>query len=358
MRSLATSAAVVAAVALGVAAVSLAGACSVGDIDPEGRGCPCTTGYVCDTARDLCVHAEVALQDAAAFFDASIPCRGPGCACTDDASCGDTKYPKCVAGKCVECVTSPDSCPVGSYCLPTNECAPGCKASSECATLSPTAPLCNATRHQCVECATSADCKDNKLCSPGGACTTSCANEGQPCATPGTTCCGGFCIDTKNDPLNCNGCGAACTGAKGLCCGGSCTDPLTNVQHCGRCGSPCDSTVNTVAGTSCSAGACKFTCATGFGHCVTGNTGCETATATTTTSCGSCNLNCNTTVQNATSIGCAASACTFTCKAYFADGDRVASNGCEVPCGAGGQRCCAQDVCQVGKQCETDGKCH
>jgi hypothetical protein len=47
------------------------------------------------------------------------------------------------------------------------------------------------------------------------------ADQGGPVSCPGSTLCGGTCVDTTTDPANCGGCGHACTGG-GLCCGGVC----------------------------------------------------------------------------------------------------------------------------------------
>ena len=66
--------------------------------------------------------------------------------------------------------------------------------------------------------------------------------------------CGGSCVDTQTDPLNCGGCGIACDGGKfcntGACsatcgalttCGASCVDTQTDPGNCGGCGNACPS---------------------------------------------------------------------------------------------------------------------
>ena len=362
-------------VAAAGAAATAIGACGVGDIDLENRGCPCGAGYLCDTARDVCVQAE-ALLDGAVFAEAATeaateaggpdtgspttPCRGPDCACMIESDCTDSAFPKCIGAKCVACDTSPDSCGVGSYCLPSHQCAPGCKASTECAALSPTAPFCNTQRHQCVQCTVNGDCTGGLQCSPAGTCVTTCVGQGTTCANGTSTCCNGLCIDTKADPLNCGACGAACMGASTQCCAAQCTDPLTSVGNCGKCGAACNSKTNTT-GASCAAGACNFTCTSGFGHCVAGNTGCETST-TSTTACGSCVNNCTVVVKNASGLTCQSSKCGYTsCNTGFNELDGILTDGCEG-CGARGQYCCPGNICNAGSQCEiapaNDGKCH
>ena len=357
-------------VAAGAASAAI-GACNVGELDLENRGCPCGAGYLCDAARDVCVQAE-ALLDGAVFVEAGSeagtfeagsqvpPCRGPDCACATEPDCTDPAYPKCVDAKCVACTTSPDSCAIGSYCLPSHECAPGCKTSSECAALSPTAPFCNTERHQCVQCTPAGGCMGTLQCSPAGACVTTCVGQGTTCADGTSTCCNGLCIDTKSDPLNCNACSAACTGATTLCCAAQCTNPLTSTGNCGQCGAACNSTTHATA-SSCAAGACGFSCVSGYGHCVTGNTGCETST-TSVSACGSCANNCNLLVKNATGITCQANKCGYTaCNAGFYELDGNLADGCE-PCGMNGQYCCPGNICNGGSHCEiapaNDGKCH
>jgi hypothetical protein len=62
-------------------------------------------------------------------------------------------------------------------------------------------------------------------------------------------CCGGRCVNHKNDPANCNGCGVQCPSATPFCDNGTCAV------------APCDAD----AGTTCAGGACCGTscCAAG-----------------------------------------------------------------------------------------------
>jgi len=41
----------------------------------------------------------------------------------------------------------------------------------------------------------------------------------------GLDCCGGACVNLKNDPFNCGACGTRCSGLKSMCNGGLCTLP-------------------------------------------------------------------------------------------------------------------------------------
>jgi hypothetical protein len=347
-----------------VATALLASSCGVGELDLAGHACPCAAGFLCDGTRNVCVSAADLAVDGSTppvDTDAGVaPCLGDSCTCTTNSDCKDPQYAKCIDGKCAQCTSSPDTCGVGRYCLASHLCAPGCKSSSECAALSPTAPFCNVTRHQCVTCSVDTDCKNAQKCSPAGACVDACT--GNMC-TGGKVCCGGLCLDTTNDPLNCNACGNACTGAQTECCAGTCTDPLTTATDCGTCGTVCSSLNGAPA---CNAGSCKWTCNAGYNHCAVGNTGCETSTSANTTQCGSCTTNCTTNVVHANGVACVASVCTYaTCTTGYSDCDAKKYNGCECvtpACGGPNQICCAGNVCVPGQLCEVappgDGKCH
>jgi hypothetical protein len=74
------------------------------------------------------------------------------------------------------------------------------------------------------------------------------------CAPP-TQECGGVCVDTSSDPVNCGGCGVVCQPGQscvnGLCqlvcapptqdCGGLCVDTSSDPLNCGGCGVQCGS---------------------------------------------------------------------------------------------------------------------
>lgn len=117
---------------------------------------------------------------------------------------------------------------------------------------------------------------------------------GAQCGGDGVTECGGVCVDTASDSLNCGGCGVVCDGTctGGVCdgttgrpdagttggrdgggtpdaggglggtacdvgqipCADVCTDPDTDHENCGSCGNGCaDNEV-------CSSGTCRATC--------------------------------------------------------------------------------------------------
>jgi Chaperone of endosialidase/Stigma-specific protein, Stig1 len=70
----------------------------------------------------------------------------------------------------------------------------------------------------------------------GGVCLAAC--------TVGRTCCGGGCVNTENDPMNCGACGKRCEGETTFCNGGTCVAP------------PCGPTVRCTSQSSCCGNAC------------------------------------------------------------------------------------------------------
>lgn len=275
----------------------LAVACSV-DVDITNKVCPCGDGYQC--INEVCVP-----PGAAAVCDP--------CPCETSAECTDKARPFCslAAKQCVECDPTPanDKCPAGTFCNAQNQCIVGCRSNDDCARLSPTNPTCALDRHQCVQCVTRADCPGTQTCTENGLCAESCG-PAKECANG--TCCDGLCFDTQTDAFNCGACDLRCASLN--------------------------------AATKCTAGKCEWTCARGFGHCKTENTGCETNIGMDANNCGSCTNVCA--VQNAQQI-CAGGACNFTaCNAGFEDRDGDRSNGCEPVCGRKDEACC-----QRGAEC-------
>ncbi len=257
-------------------------------------------------------------------------CLGAGCPCTSDPDCR-APFVVCVDSRCAQCASTPtDTCPAGSYCNTESACAIGCRTNEECDTLtSGASPFCDIARHRCVACLSSADCSDGMACSPSGTCTNTCTGtDAGNCASTNQTCCGGFCVDTDADPLNCSACGLACS--------------TTNGQP------------------TCKGGACTWACDQGYTHCQQGNTGCETNTGSDPARCGSCSNDCSLTVQNATGILCSVGSCSFAaCTPDFANCDGNRANGCECACGRIDQRCCPGKMCK-GKddRCGADDTCH
>ena len=189
-------------------------------------------------------------------------------------------------------------------------------------------PKCDTTKHECVQCLSSSDCK------------------------VGLTCCGGACVDIKTDANNCSACGHACVGASPDCCNSACTNLATDTSNCGACGTIC-STANATA--TCASRVCTWNCASGFQHCAMGNTGCETAT-NTLSNCGGCGNVCNP--MNATNVTCDGTTCSYTCKPGFADCVTTAPNtgGCATNLAGTNQKLCGA-TCVPATSCCSAGDC-
>ncbi|HEV8323974.1 MAG TPA: hypothetical protein VG389_20325 [Myxococcota bacterium] len=113
--------------------------------------------------------------------------------------------------------------------------------------------------------ATESDAGDAQPGGDGGPDASADAGASDAAACPiYTDLCGGACIPTSVDPVNCGDCDVTCTGAlacsAGACsatclsgqtaCDNSCVDILTSNAHCGGCDAPCD------PGDGCGDGTC------------------------------------------------------------------------------------------------------
>ena len=211
-----------------------------------------------------------------------------------------------------------------------------------------------------------ASATDGSIASPDAA-----TSDGGPACIAPLTACGGACVNTSNDALNCGACGTVCPGAANAtpaCVSGGCTitcdagygdcsttaagceTSLRTTTDCGACGTPC--TAPTGGSAMCDTGVCSRSCPTGQTNC----SGVCTATASDPANCGGCGASCPT-GPNA-SATCAASTCGLICASGYAD--CTAAAGCEtslrtttncgacgVPCTApaGGSASCATGVC-------------
>ena len=182
--------------------------------------------------------------------------------CGSDADCKDPT-PRCELGtsKCVKCLPSNDTCPLGQYCATTNVCLAGCKTTAECNDFDGGTGGLVCEAHQC-KCTKDADCESGKLCSPTtGQCVAGCTTE-HPCAT-GYACCAGSCFNLAFDVKHCGACDTACPpnppNAKPQCAAGKCglecnfkmkdcnsnpadgceVDVFADPKNCGFCGTVC-----------------------------------------------------------------------------------------------------------------------
>jgi len=328
-------------------------------------------------------------SDVAPDLGADVPADAAGDApsgCTSSAACvGNPSGPVCdvSTGRCVRCLPSDDTCPVGQRCDPMMFlCVDGCRNDEGCAlNATPDAGavggdagvprvVCDTQTNRCVECLNDSQCPSGTLCR-GQACVAGCSPS-RPC--PGTdTCCDGACVDTQRNTAACGACGTVCTVANGApacnagrCAVGSCagtfgdcddtaangceTDLATSVMHCGTCGRACSFANATGA---CVMGACAVTrCNEGFADC-DGNpaNGCEVRLSDNASHCGACGTACART--NAEGV-CRDGACALgACRTGFGDCDNNSANGCETPldtvahCGACGTTCAAANATQA-----------
>ena len=183
-----------------------------------------------------------------------------------------------------------------------------------------------------------------------------------PCG-PGTTLCGGTCVNTTNDEAHCGACNSACkTGevcsaskclftcpASQTKCTGSggkayCASTASDNQNCGTCGKACAATE------ACSSGLCLFTCPSTQTKCTdSGGKAYCANTATDNQNCGSCGNAC------APTEACSAGGCLFTCpvgqtKCKDSAGKFFCANtgSDNKNCGACGTVCQANAVCTSG----------
>ncbi|MDP3219269.1 MAG: hypothetical protein Q8S73_34540 [Deltaproteobacteria bacterium] len=312
------------------------------------------------------------VSDAPDVFDApEAPVDAPDApsdvpfACARDADCaGRAEGAVCevATGRCVRCLPAADTCPAGQFCVAgTNTCAPGSRNDEGCAagaTDAGAAPArrCDVLTRACVECVTDDHCPPGNLC-VGSLCVTGC-NAGRACPA-GLSCCSGACVDTQSNVAACGACDQRCAvpnGAaaclNGTCSVATCTPPNADcdmaagngcevntqgdLAHCGACNAACPTRAN--ATSTCTAGACGFTCNTGFENCDgDASNGCEVDTRASASHCGGCGRACAP--PNAAGA-CVAGACTVgACAANFGDCDGNPSNGCEVDTRSSASHC-------------------
>ncbi|NCQ62048.1 MAG: hypothetical protein GW913_15425, partial [Myxococcales bacterium] len=103
--------------------------------------------------------------DDGSMRDGFVPPPDGSSACTSNVDCAPTPAtPVCdvASGRCVECNTSPDNCPMGELCDGlTHTCVPGCSDDTDCS--SPT-PRCRVDANSCVECLSAGDCAPGDSC--------------------------------------------------------------------------------------------------------------------------------------------------------------------------------------------------
>jgi hypothetical protein len=208
-------------------ALALAG-CSVDDIAPEGRPCPCGPDTVCNPATNTCVRMAVDLglpdgpapDRAAALGDAGLP-LGQSCTGADQCRSGNCADGVCCDAPCdVPCTACNLDGKEGKCSAepPGTSCAPAVCQDSH--TLAPektcdAAGLCQG--------AGTTSCAPYLCDMAAAACSTSCEDDGD-CST-GARCADHKCLAPAGTP--CGGAGECVSGfcADGVCCDTACAGP-------------------------------------------------------------------------------------------------------------------------------------
>jgi Cys-rich repeat protein len=253
---------------------------------PPGRaacdcGRPCADGSRCDETLGCVIECSVAAECPSGSTCVGGLCLGFSaprvreafteldCSCSSDDECGDLL---CIEGMCrMGCRTS-DDCDAGfacvdATCVPT--VTPDCDAERPCsAGLECVAGECRAPA---ATCQFSSECGTGRVC-VNQQCTTEC-DAARPCATAGTTCVDGFCVETP--PVGECVVNADC-GEGRVCRDGACFDECSTDAECGtgryclegRCRvddrprPSCDATRSCATGSVCLNGTCRIPCST------------------------------------------------------------------------------------------------
>jgi hypothetical protein len=306
--------------------------------EPDTGTLDASDGGGCPTGEEKCNGVCVSMNDPATCGSCTHDCntlKNVVGATTCSAGVCSVPASSCAPGY-AHCSTMPDDGCETDITQPANcgSCGNACPANE---------PLCTGTQSPVDggvgDAAT--DAGDGGVAETTSyACGSSCSGS-TPTYCPATS----TCVNTQNDPNNCNGCGKACNstmvGAQATCtagmcgftcvtgfhqCGNACDDD-TSANSCGSSCSPCTVVNGTPA---CSSGACEIaTCNLGFQNCSgVYSDGCNINTTNNVNNCGACNKACN--LANATPV-CSGSACAISsCNSGFADCNSVASDGCEV----------------------------
>jgi hypothetical protein len=174
------------------------------------------------------------------------------------------------------------------------------------------------------------------------------------------------CTSTANGVPMCSafGCKWTCDTGFAHCMSGNTgceTATTSNVKHCGSCGNDCTDGADHVVGLTCTNSKCAYTsCSPGYVDCNgSTNDGCESNPQTDIRHCGSCTTNCQVNVKNVVNQTCNTGNCDYdACQPFFADCNGLHSDGCECACGAATQNCCpAGAACKTGLTCSA-GKCN
>jgi len=192
--------------------------CSTGLCDSVGKECD-----DCKTGTADCLGSTPRACDSTGHWKSLTACSGT--------------TPVCKAGVCTAgvCLAGDYRCNVDTLEL-CNSTFTGFDPVKVCG-----AGLCDALGKECDDCKSgAASCSGStplacdstghwKSLAPCGGSTPYCTGGVCSSCLPGFMSCGGSCVDTMKDPLNCGGCGVTCGSGTPVCVGGVCTAAVTYV---------------------------------------------------------------------------------------------------------------------------------
>jgi hypothetical protein len=350
-----------------------ADACTTTIANAHGICVNSSCSFACDSGYTLCNGACVQYTTAQNCGSCGHACNGDaGDVCAGSAgsySCVSgcpSAAPDLCSGACVNTKTDPDNC---------NGCGIACALGVQGAQT-----LCEDGGCISVCSAGTANC--------GGTCTSlataaNCGSCGNACPTEGGT---PLCAPDGDSGVY--HCVSGCPESASALCNGACVDVATDTNNCGECGHACSTSVVN-ATPSCVAGACSFTCNSGYtlcnGACVDFSNdpnncgGCGSMFACSggaTCQSGQCKTSCTITANCPAGYACNGSTCTTSCSSTQTCNGGCCNNGTCVAgmaanaCGTNGGACtnCAAQPnnlacvagacgCNVATDCQSMNAC-
>ncbi len=199
----------------------------------------------------------------AALLVSACECGAPGTACKQMQDCAGNPQPYCANALqvCVDCLED-SHCQAGFVCSPDGKCEAGCRNESDRCQLG---QFCKAGQG-CVECVTDAECGPGRLCSATNTCVTGCSQANPVCPVGQVCSVGqGQCVEcaTSADCKNpsrpvCSQAAQACVECLG---NGDCHDPSKPLcDIASHTCATCLTDVQCPAGQVCKADACVPGC--------------------------------------------------------------------------------------------------
>lgn len=285
---------------------SLLLACSVDEVDLEGKACPCADGWECDAATQTC-HRPVAAGGGAGGTEGGLGGAGTGGTGGNGGSGGVGASGG--SGGTGQCAAGQKLC--GTACVSTTSPTFGCSGSS------------------CDPCPSG---PNSTASCTGGACSLSCSSGFGDCdGVASTGCEQGL---AASDSANCGACGRACVAAN-------------------------------ANASACTGSSCLPSCNPGFADCNEStkpqpDDGCETNVGTSSEHCGSCGNACSVQGGATTKFQCFSGVCGCSAAADCMLTTNIQGAACESThvCSCSGAQCRAGEICVKdgpGAKCGCNG---